>query len=56
MVFDELVALKNTGRVNMLSVKEAFELSLELGYDSLADYIFSSTEAYCSFIITGIRE
>ena len=55
-VFNELVTLKDSGRVNMLDLQAAFPLALEMGLDALANFIFEHTQEYSAFIISGIRE
>ena len=55
-VYDQAMAIRATGKVNMFSLQEVFELALQMNFDELADYIFSSTEAYCNFILSGERE
>ena len=56
-VFDEIMALRKLPNCpNMFDVKAVFELALEQDMDALADYVFSSTEAYSTFILTGQRD
>jgi hypothetical protein len=55
-VYDEIMAIRATGKVNMLSIQEVFELALQMDFDSLADYIFEDTHGYSTFILTGQRE
>ena len=55
-VYEQIVSLKNTGKVNMFSVQEVFELALAMDYYLAADYIFMSTEQYLNFILTGERD
>jgi hypothetical protein len=40
---------------NMFSVREVFELAMKHGFYELADFIFTDTKAYSSFILTGER-
>ena len=55
-VFEQICAIKDSGLVNMCSVKEVFELALKMGFDETADLIFASTDAYMHLILTGERE
>ena len=55
-VFEELVTLKDSGRVNMLDVQAAFPLALEMGLDTLANFIFEHTNEYSAFIVSEHRE
>ena len=56
-VYDEIMALRRLPNCpNMFDVKAVFELALEQNMDALADYVFSLTEAYSRFILTGLRD
>ena len=55
-VFEELLQLRETGKMNMLDVQAAFPLALEMGLDALADFIFEHTKEYCACIISGQRD
>ena len=56
-VFDEIMALRKLPNCpNMFDVKAVFELALEMGFDELADFIFTDTSRYSAFILTGERE
>jgi hypothetical protein len=55
-VFEQILAVRETGKVNMLSLQEVFELALKMNFDDLADYIFSSTHSYVNFILSGQRD
>jgi hypothetical protein len=40
----------------MFDVKAVFELALKLDYYELADFVFTDTHSYATFILTGNRE
>jgi len=42
-----------TARTNMFDKKAAFEIALELGCNAFADFIFTRTNEYGAFILTG---
>jgi len=42
-----------TGRTNMFDARTAFEIALEMGYDELADFIFTDTKRYSALILAG---
>ena len=46
-------AVAKTGRTNMFDAKAAFEIALEMGFDELADFIFTDTQGYSKLILTG---
>jgi hypothetical protein len=43
----------NSGRTNMFDKKAAFEIAVELDYHEFADFIFSHSDSYGNFILTG---
>jgi len=43
----------DTGRTNMFNTKAVFEIAIELGFNELADFIFTDTRRYSSLILTG---
>ena len=57
---DELIqqikTIQSTGRCNMFSVREVFEIAFEFGFMELCDFIFVDTKRYCEFILTGESE
>ena len=55
-IFEQIMAVRATGKVNMFSLQDVFELALQMEFDELADYIFSATESYTNFILTGERD
>ena len=56
-VFEELMAMRRLPNCpNLFDVKAVFELALEQGMDELADYVFSSTDRFVNFILTGQRD
>ena len=55
-VFDELVILKGSGRVNMLDLQGVFQNALALQLNDLADFVFMDTEEYVSAILCGRQE
>jgi len=55
-VYEQIMAIRATGKVNMLAIQDVFELALRMNFDELADFIFLETERYSSFVLTGERE
>jgi len=56
-IFEQIMALRKLpNSPNLFDIRAVFELALEQNYDELADFIFSSTEAYSTFILTGQRD
>jgi len=56
-VFEEIQAMIKLPQCpNMFDIPAVFELALECGFDSLADYVFHSTSSYSAFTISGKRE
>ncbi len=55
IVFNQIMDIRNSGEVNMLDVKAVFEIAVRKGYDELADFIFTDTAGYSTFIISGQR-
>ena len=49
-------AVAATGRTNMFDVKAAFEIAVEMGFNELADFIFTDTKRYTELILTGETE
>ena len=46
-------AVAMTGRTNMLSTRDVFDIAMELGFDELCDFIFMDTKTYSGLIISG---
>ena len=42
-----------TGRTNMFDVKAVFEIAVGMGFDELADFMFTDTKRYYTLIFTG---
>ena len=42
-----------SGRTNMFDTKAVFEISIEMGFTELADFIFKNTKGYSALILTG---
>jgi len=56
-VYEQIMALRKFPNCpSMFDIRAVFELALEQDFNELADYIFSSTEAYSTFILTGQRD
>ena len=56
-VFEQIMAMRRLPNCpNLFDVKAVFELALEQEMDSLADYVFSSTDRFVNFILTGKRD
>jgi hypothetical protein len=52
----EIKAVQMSAETNMFDYKAVFEIAMREGYDLLADFIFSDTNGYSAFILTGKRE
>ena len=53
VVKEQCRKVAKTGRTNMFDTKAAFEISLEMGFSELADFIFMNTKSYSTLILTG---
>jgi hypothetical protein len=42
-----------TGKTNMFDVKAAFEIAVGMGFNELADFMFTDTKRYSALIFTG---
>jgi hypothetical protein len=55
-IFDQIMQIRQLPNCpNMFDVKAVFELAMKHGFYELADFIFTDTKAYSSFILTGER-
>ena len=52
-VFRQLMAIRDTGRVNMLDVPAVQRMAFESGFYELVCFIEEHREAYVHFILTG---
>jgi hypothetical protein len=55
MVFEQIRAIRKSGKTNMFDTRTVFEIAVREGYGELADFIFSYTPYYSHFILTGQR-
>ena len=55
-VFKEIMAVRATGKSNMLDRNAVQRIAMEMGFYDLADFIEADPKAYSTFIITGGRE
>jgi len=55
-VYEQIMAVRATGKVNMFAIQDVFELALQMDFDELADFVFEDTHSYSNFILTGKRE
>ena len=55
-LIQQIKAVQSTGRCNMFSVREVFEIAFEFGFMELCDFIFMDSCAYSAFILTGESE
>jgi hypothetical protein len=53
IIKEEVKSVAKTGRVNMFSVREVFDIAMEMGFITLCDFIFLNTPAYSNLILTG---
>ena len=53
---EQIMAVRATGRANMLDIQAVFEIAFEFGFMELCDFIFMDTRSYSNFILTGERE
>jgi hypothetical protein len=52
-VFNQIMSIRDTGKVNMLSVLEVQRLAFDSGYYELVMYIEDHRREYVHFIMTG---
>ena len=56
-VYEQIMAMRRLPQCpKLFDVKAVFELALEQGMDELADCIFSATNSFVNFILTGQRD
>jgi hypothetical protein len=53
IITEEVLAIRQTGLVNMFSVREVFDIAMEMGFMELADFMLMNTPAYSNLIVTG---
>jgi hypothetical protein len=56
VVKEQCRKVAKTGRTNMFDSKAAFEIAVEMGFNELADFIFTDTKRYSTFILSGELE
>ena len=54
-VFDQILAIRETGETNMFDVPRVREIAAREGYFELLDYLEENTAGYSRFILTGER-
>lgn len=52
-VRDQILAIRDTGRTNMLDVNMVQRIAFELNFHELVDYIAENRKEYVQFIFTG---
>ena len=52
-VRDQILAIRDTGRTNMLDVNMVQRIAFESGYYELVDYIAENRKEYVQYIFTG---
>ena len=55
-VFDQIMSIRESGKVNMLSALEVQRLAFDSGYYELVLYIEEHRKEYVHFILTGKTE
>jgi hypothetical protein len=55
-IFGQIMSIRDSGTVNMLSLNEVQRLAYEKGYYELVCYIEEHRQEYWHFIMTGERE
>jgi len=55
-VHEDILAIRASGRCNMLSIHEVFQIAMEQDMLDLAEYLFYETRNYSKFILTGERD
>ncbi|MCL2107042.1 MAG: DUF5049 domain-containing protein [Oscillospiraceae bacterium] len=55
-LIQQIKTVAQTGRCNMFSIQEVFEVAFELGFIEMCDFIFLDTRAYSNFILMGESE
>jgi hypothetical protein len=53
VIKEEVKSVAKTARVNMFSVREVFDIAMEMGFMELCDFMFMNTPAYSNLIISG---
>jgi hypothetical protein len=53
IITESVRAVGQTGRVNMFSAREVFDIAMEMGFITLCDFMFMNTPAYSNLILTG---
>lgn len=54
-IFNQIMAVRDTGAVNMFDVRGVSELCDTLDFPELQDYLAKSANEYSHFILTGER-
>lgn len=54
-VFEQILAIRETGETNMFDVPRVREIAAREGYFELLDYLEENTAGYSRFILTGER-
>jgi hypothetical protein len=52
-LIQQIKQVQLSGRCNMFSIQEVFEVAFEFGLMELCDFIFMDTRVYSNFILTG---
>lgn len=52
-VRNQILAIRGTGKTNMLDVKAVQRIAFEMGYYELVNYIEENRKEYVQFIFTG---
>jgi len=55
VVREQLLAIRATGRTNMLDIQAVRQMAVEHGFHDLADYIAVDAEAHACFVLTRER-
>lgn len=55
-VFQQIMAVRATGRTNMLDTNAAQRIAYDSGYYEMVCFIENDRNAYAEFILTGKRE
>ncbi|WP_054638926.1 MULTISPECIES: DUF5049 domain-containing protein [Lactococcus] len=54
-IFEQIMAIRESGEINMLDVNSVQRLAFEQNFHELVDFIEEDKQAYWNFIMTGNR-
>ncbi|WP_270743637.1 DUF5049 domain-containing protein [Streptococcus infantarius] len=54
-IFEQIMAIRESGEINMLDVNSVQRLAFEQNFHELVDFIEEDKQVYWNFIMTGNR-